>query len=494
MRIRAAFENANPLASWFGIAVAGVLLVITIFLTVFDLPWIAFLSGVLSAAAIGLVGRLAYTETELAQVRETMRYIEDDLAAMIAYVSADGRVRFHNQSFRYWLRARREAINGRQLRDIVGLTVFGQLRAGLESALAGHLRQETRIHESPSSEMVLHTLYLPHADTSGAVIGAFIVQADVTSLEDTVMPGSAALGPSAAPAGSPALAAPAGSPPPAALAVAPPAAPASAGEPERSIFVSTMTEELTGWRNAGERLRAALDGDEFCLGCQAIVPVAPQSPAQPCHEMLLRLREEEESLMPPGAFLPIAEEFGMLPDLDRWVVGATLRWIAARPARRQALYCINVAAPTIANVGFPEHVAAELERHGLPGSLLCFEVLEADVLARRRDAARFVAALKEAGCRTTLCGFGRNAESYALLRNLPVDFLKIDGDIILGLTRNNVDLIKLKAITRVARATQRRTIAEFVEDEATIALLREHGVDYAQGFGVARPVPLEDLP
>lgn len=490
MRIRAAFENANPLASWFGIAVAAVLLVITIFLTVFDLPWIAFLSGVLSAGAIGLVGRLAYTETELAQVRETVRYIEDDLAAMIVYVSADGRVRFHNQAFRYWLRARREAINGRQLRDIVGLTVFGQLRAGLESALAGHLRQETRIHESPSSEMVLHTLYLPHADTSGAVIGAFIVQTDVTSLEDTVMPRSAppaaAAGPQ--PPGAPA-AAPSETPAP-----APAPAPASAGEPERNIFVSTMTEELTGWRNAGERLRAALDGDEFCLGCQAIVPVAPQSPAPPCHEMLLRLREEEESLMPPGAFLPIAEEYGMLPDLDRWVVRATLRWIAARPARRQALYCINVAAPTIGNVGFPEHVAAELERHGLPGSVLCFEVLEADVLARRRDAARFVAALKEAGCRTTLCGFGRNAESYALLRNLPVDFLKIDGDIILGLTRNNVDLIKLKAITRVARATQRRTIAEFVEDEATIALLREHGVDYAQGFGVARPVPLEDLP
>lgn len=485
MRIRAAFENANPLASWFGIAVAGVLLVITIFLTVFDLPWIAFLSGVLSAGAIGLVGRLAYTETELAHVRETMRFIEDDLAAMIVYVSADGRVRFHNQSFRYWLRARREAINGRQLRDIVGLTVFGQLRAGLESALAGHLRQETRIHESPSSEMVLHTLYLPHADTSGAVIGAFIVQTDVTSLEDTVMPRSAPPAPPAAAAESQ---------PPVAPAASPPAAPAGAGEPERSIFVSTMTEELTGWRNAGERLRAALDGDEFCLGCQAIVPVAPQSPAQPCHEMLLRLREEEESLMPPGAFLPIAEEFGMLPDLDRWVVRATLRWIAAKPARRQALYCINVAAPTIANVGFPEYVAAELEKQGLPGSLLCFEVLEADVIARRRDAARFAGALREAGCRTTLCGFGRNAESYALLRNLPVDFLKIDGDIVLGLTRNNVDLIKLKAITRVARATQRRTIAEFVEDEATIAILREHGVDYAQGFGVARPVLLEDLP
>lgn len=489
MRIRAAFENANPLASWFGIAVAGVLLVITIFLTVFDLPWIAFLSGVLSAGAVGLVGRLAYAETELAQVRETVRYIEDDLAAMIAYVSADGRVRFHNQAFRYWLRARREAIDGRQLRDIVGLTVFGQLRAGLESALAGHLRQETRIHESPSSEMVLHTLYLPHADTSGAVVGAFIVQTDVTSLEDTVMPRSAAPAPAAAATGSPPPVAPATG-----LPATPPPAPASAGEPERTIFVSTMTEELTGWRNAGERLRAALDGDEFCLGCQAIVPVAPQSPAPPCHEMLLRLREEEESLMPPGAFLPIAEEYGMLPDLDRWVVRATLRWVAARPQRRHALYCINVAAPTIANVGFPEHVAAELERHGLPGSLLCFEVLEADVLARRRDAARFVAALKEAGCRTTLCGFGRNAESYALLRTLPVDFLKIDGDIILGLTRNNVDLIKLKAITRVARATQRRTIAEFVEDEATIAILRETGVDYAQGFGVARPVSLEDLP
>ena len=488
MRLGAVFDRINPFTGMAGMVVLAILLVATIFLTVFDLPWIAFLSGIFFAAAIGLVGRLAYAETALSEVRESVRYIDDELPIMIAYVSADGRVQFHNQAFRLWLRARRETINGRPLRDVVGLTIFGQLKSGLDAAMQGRLSQETRIHEGlGSADSRIYTQYLPRFGEGGATIGAYLIQTDVSSLADRIERPGAAL-PGAVPADQPTTA-PVPLPP---SSLAPSPAP-NIAEPERRIFVNTMTEELTGWRNAGDRLRAAIEGDEFCLSCQAIVPVSPGASGAPLFEMLLRLRAEEESLMPPGAFLPIAEESGLLPDLDRWVVRHVLKWAREKPGRLETTYCINVSIPTISDHAFPALVAGELRRHGIPGSLLCFEILEADVLARSRDAARFVSALTESGCRTTLCGFGRNAESYGLLKHLGVDFLKIDGDIILGLARNPVDLIKLKAIARVARATNRRTIAEFVEDEATLARLREHGVDFAQGFAIARPVPLSEL-
>ncbi|HEX4942832.1 MAG TPA: EAL domain-containing protein [Usitatibacteraceae bacterium] len=485
MRIRAVFDRINPLAGVAGMMVIGTLLVTTIFFTLFDLPWIAFLTGMLSAGAIGLVSRLAYAETALAEVRESVRYIDDELPVMIVYVTTDGTVRFHNQAFRYWLRARRDSINGRPLRSVVGLTTFGQMKAGIDSALAGRAKHETRIHEGLGSpESRLSTQYLPHVGAKGEIVGAFVVQTDISSVE----------APSVATPAS--VAAPPPDTVPGTASEIPPSSPPApnGAEHERRIFLNTMTEELTDWKNAGDRLRAALDGNEFSLYTQAIVPVAAGAQGEPYYEILLRLREEEEGLMPPGAFLPLAEEYGLLPDLDRWVVKNVLDWAGASPRRQAATYSLNVSGPTIGNADFPDFVVAALHQRGLKGSLLCFEITESDAVARPRDTVRFISVIGEAGCRTALCGFGQNADSFALLKRLRVDVLKIDGDIILGLLRNSVDLIKLKAITRVARATNRLTIAEFVENEETLAKLREYGVDFAQGFGISRPVPLSDLP
>jgi EAL domain-containing protein (putative c-di-GMP-specific phosphodiesterase class I) len=247
--------------------------------------------------------------------------------------------------------------------------------------------------------------------------------------------------------------------------------------------------------NAGDRLRSALDNDEFCLYCQTIRPLDAGSATHeaPFYEILIRLREEEEGLMPPGAFLPLAEEYGLLPDLDRWVVRHVIEWSRAKPERQAITFAINISAATISNPDFADYVAGELQRQGASGSLLCFEIADADAYSRRKDIARLISTLGPTGCRTTLSGFGQSAESFSLLKHIAVDFLKIDGDIILDLHRNPVALTKLKAIMRVAQATNRRTIAEFVESEETLATLREFGVDYAQGFGIGLPRPLSDL-
>lgn len=478
MRIRAIFDSINPFTGLAGMLVMGVLLVLTIFVTWLDIPWIAFLSGTLTAAVIALVNRLTYAEKALGAIRDDIRYFDEELSAMVAYVNADGTVRLHNQAFRSWLHTRREAVDGRQLRDVVGLTTFAQVKAGLESAWAGRIVHDIRVHEGRGGvRSRLYTQYLPHIGARDSIPGAFIIQTDMTDVE---------LGAGVAP------------PPiererplPVPAAPAPPAAAEDPAQPERRIYVNTIAEELTDWKNAGDRLRAALDNDEFCLHCQAITPVAAREPVPaPFLEILLRLREEEEGLMPPGAFLPLAEEFGLLPELDRWVVRHVLDWALERRARQDGLYSINVSAPTLADDAFAGFVAEEVRRRGMRSSMLCFEIHEEDVISQRAAAARFTSALADAGCRTALCGFGRNAESYSLLKRLKADFLKVDGQIILGLGRSPVERIKLKAIARVARSTNRLTIAEHVESEETLAMLREDSVDYAQGFAIARPVDL----
>ncbi len=262
---------------------------------------------------------------------------------------------------------------------------------------------------------------------------------------------------------------------------------------ERQAFVRTMTEDLTTWKNAGDRLRSALDNDEFCLYVQEIKPVADAGGQSTLFELLLRLQEEEDGLMPPGAFIPIAEEYGMLPDLDRWVVKHILAWVSRKPARQSVIYSVNVSGPTISSRGFPELVAVELRRHKLSGSILCFEIAEADAVADVPAASFFVEKLAALGCHTAICGFGQAAGSYSLIKNMQVDYIKIDGSIVMGATRNAVDLTKLKAIARVAHATDRNTVAEFVESDETLELLRSMGVDLAQGFGIAKPVPLSML-
>ncbi len=265
---------------------------------------------------------------------------------------------------------------------------------------------------------------------------------------------------------------------------------------ERSLYAETMAEELTDWQDAGARLMAALKDDEFVLYCQPIVPVS--DPGRPtCHEVLIRLREEEKKLLPPGAFLPIAEQFGLLPEIDRWVTGHLLAWVQHRAAGqagwKPAMFTINLSGATLADTGFPAYVRQESQRCGVAPEVLCFEIYEADILHDRAGAAGTVGALRGFGCRVALAGFGRNRISLDLLKSMPVDFVKIDSSVVLNFLHDAVALAKLKAIARVCRALGIQTIAELVESEAIWQGLQALDVDYAQGFGIDTPQPLDGL-
>jgi EAL domain-containing protein (putative c-di-GMP-specific phosphodiesterase class I) len=226
-----------------------------------------------------------------------------------------------------------------------------------------------------------------------------------------------------------------------------------------------------------------------------ISPLAVNSGEAEHYEVLVRLMEEEESMMPPGEFFPLAEQHGLMPHLDRWVVQHVTEWIAYQnPQGRtqgSSVYFINVSRATLSDTGFPDYLQLILLTYGVPGAALCFEISGTELALISADVAEFARRVRQCGCRVALSGFGRDQILFDLIRGFRVDFLKIDGATILYILRDPVSLARVTAIDRVAKKIGVKTIAELVESEEIIVKLREIGIDFAQGFAISRPRPLE---
>ena len=243
----------------------------------------------------------------------------------------------------------------------------------------------------------------------------------------------------------------------------------------------------------GARLLSALERDEFTLHCPAIAPLGRGADGAPFHEVLLRMNEEEENLLPPGTFLPLAEELGLLHEIDRWVVRNVVAFAAEAGPKRAAVYFVNLSAPTILDAGFARFVRARLEECRVAGPTLCFELTEAGVVSNPAGYRKFIAGFDGTGCRFAVSGFGQNPLSLQIVKQLPIDFLKLDGGIVLDLQRNPAGLAKVRAINQIAHAAGMRTIAECVESDASRDTLARIETDFAQGFGIARPMPMKAL-
>lgn len=262
----------------------------------------------------------------------------------------------------------------------------------------------------------------------------------------------------------------------------------------QALYLRLMTEQLTGWNDPRAMLERALRENLFLLLAQRILPLSSGKPDPSCYEILLRLKQEEDNMLPPGGFFDIAESLGMMAKIDRWVVRAVLAWCAARqkenPAKPLPMMCVNVSTPALRSTSFLGAVREELQQAGVPPRVLCFEINERDVIEHPAAARALVAALKPLGCRFTLDAFGSVRVSFSHLNDLPVDFLKIDGVIIESMQQGPLGAATVKAINIVCKEVGIRTIAEFVESKKTLDKLREIGVDYVQGFGIARPEPI----
>jgi diguanylate cyclase (GGDEF)-like protein/PAS domain S-box-containing protein len=238
-----------------------------------------------------------------------------------------------------------------------------------------------------------------------------------------------------------------------------------------------------------DRIREALAADAFVLHAQPIMSL--RGDPIPRSELLLRMLGNDGDVIPPGSFLYIAERFDLVQEIDRWVVSRAVEILAEEQAAgRDVVLCVNLSAKSVTDPELPNHIADELQAHGADGSGLCFEVTETAAVVNIDRARQFAALIGELGCDFALDDFGAGFASFYYLKHLSFDLLKIDGEFVTDLSSSVTNQLVVKAVVDIARGLGKRTIAEFVEDAETLELLRGMGVDFAQGFYVAKPAPL----
>jgi len=257
-----------------------------------------------------------------------------------------------------------------------------------------------------------------------------------------------------------------------------------------SLGVSDADPGLSGWADPLASLRRALAQDELQIYCQPILALQPGPRKYPTAEVLVRLREEEESLLPPGDFLPIFDHYRMMTDLDCWVVYKTIEWIVLSKAGSIRSYAVNVSSQSLDDSRLVDFTSRALAKSGVDPARLCMEIDEIDTLQRTQAAARFAKGVRSIGCKVFIDGFARRSVSFAALKELQPDFVKVDGAVVRKISTSTVAQLKMKAIVRVCTVAGIGIIAECVEEEAIVAELTGMAVGYAQGFGIAVPQPI----
>lgn len=243
-------------------------------------------------------------------------------------------------------------------------------------------------------------------------------------------------------------------------------------------------------------INRALEHDRFELHAQPIRAAQSAPDAPPTHlEILVRMRDERGAMISPGLFLPAAERFGLAPRIDRWVIRNTCAWFAAhRDCLARIESCsINLSGQSMADPDLARFIETEFSRHRLPPSSFCFEITETAAIASIAQAQAFVAGLRERGFHFALDDFGSGLSSFAYLKALPVDVLKIDGIFVRNIAVDRLDEAMVRSIAEVARIMDKVTVAEFVETPQQAEVLTRVGIDYLQGYGIGKPQPLAEL-
>lgn len=503
MQVRRIFRAIRPFISAIAVTATAAMLVSAIYYTELEPQWITFLAGILVAAILAEATRISRAEwlairrtAQLAAVRDRLdreiqlrkraegiiaaskprlQLIDEALSTMVAFIDIEGCCQYHNRAFMEWLHLRPEQIHGRHAREVLGTRIYEETAAAIRQSLDGHAVHYERRQKMPDGAVYRFLVeHIPQFTEGGKVTGFYMLISDITAPSDVHPSGLPESRGSANDAGRRTL--------------------TQAGKSTQDMFVDSFAEQITGQRDAN-RIMAAIENGSFRLFCQLITPITADSGETGHHEILVRLMEEEEGMMPPGEFFPLVEKHGLMPHLDRWVVRHVTEWASRRsvPGGKQpaSIFFINVSGATITDAGFPEFLRLTLLEHSVAGATLCFEIPNPELSSKASAVTEFAQRVRQCGCRIAISGFGRDRVLFDLIRGFQVEFLKIDGSIIFNLLRDSVDLAKATAINRVAKKIGVKTIAELVESEETIAKLREVGVDFAQGFGISRPQPLE---
>ncbi|TNE78817.1 MAG: EAL domain-containing protein [Gammaproteobacteria bacterium] len=257
----------------------------------------------------------------------------------------------------------------------------------------------------------------------------------------------------------------------------------------RSVEVS-QRQSIAEWIPI---ITEALEEDRFVLYCQPIVPVSEGRASKARHyEVLVRMLDREGNIVPPGKFIPVAEHYGLVEDIDRWVLNHIFDHLQNNPDKEQR-FAVNLSGNTVGDEGLKDFIIGKFQSTGVSPERLQFEVTETAAIRHFDRAMDLIHALKDLGCYFSLDDFGSGLSSLGYLKELPVDYLKIDGSFIRNMELNEVDYSMVSTINHLGHIMGISTIAECVENSSQLSMLQEIGVDYAQGFLIARPMPLENL-
>ncbi|AFZ34830.1 diguanylate cyclase/phosphodiesterase with PAS/PAC sensor(s) [Stanieria cyanosphaera PCC 7437] len=242
-------------------------------------------------------------------------------------------------------------------------------------------------------------------------------------------------------------------------------------------------------------IQQALEHNKFRLYYQTIVPLQDFNDAGEHYEVLLRLQDDNGTILSPMSFIPIAERYDLMKKIDRWTISNLFATQGAYYRQQQKgkirnLYTINLSGQSLDDDSLSDFIEEQFYLHRIPPKIICFEITETAAIANLDKARHLITRLKQVGCTFALDDFGSGMSSFAYLKNLPVDYLKIDGIFIKDLLDNPINCTIVEAINQVSHTMKIKTIAEFVDNYATMAKLKLLGVDYAQGYGIAEPQPL----
>ena len=243
------------------------------------------------------------------------------------------------------------------------------------------------------------------------------------------------------------------------------------------------------------KIDKALDDDALHLRCQRIMPLASDDTYHDHYEILLGMTDDLGAQSSLQEFIRAAENYKRMADIDRWVIKTSFKWIADHRSELDHVssFSINLSGHSLNDLGLMEFVMKQMRNTNVPIGKICFEITETLGIANLSDAADFIKRFKTTGCKFSLDDFGSGMSSYGYLKSLPVDYLKIDGVFVKEMATNPNDYAVVKSINEIGHFMGKKIIAEYVQDDETIQLLQDLGVDYAQGYGIEKPRPLNDI-
>jgi len=245
------------------------------------------------------------------------------------------------------------------------------------------------------------------------------------------------------------------------------------------------------------RLHSALDNNAFVLYLQRIQDINSLETPSEHYEVLLRMIDKDNNIIPPGAFLPAAERFNLIGKLDQWVVSNVFKKLQQLKKQNNLpdnfMIAINLSGMSMLNETLLNNITELLDNSGIPASYFCFEVTETAAIANLTKACKFLKQLRDKGCRIALDDFGSGLSSFTYLKNMPIDYLKIDGYFVKDIAIDHIDKAFVESINQIGQVMGLKTIAEFVENEAILEILTDIGVNYAQGYGLHKPTPFDEV-